>query len=70
MEIMLNLLGTEEPNFLFLRHMPPHVQTALANTTITEPCAFAEEADRISLATQRFAPRCWPQHAVAPVEAC
>ena len=60
MEMMLNLLGTEEPNFLFielfLRHMPPHVQTALANTVITEPRALAEEADRFFLATQRFAP--------------
>lgn len=57
--MMLNLLGTEEPNFLFielfLRHMPPHVQTALANTVITEPRALAEEADRFFLATQRFA---------------
>lgn len=60
MEMMLNLLGTEVPNFLFielfLRHMPPHVQTALANTSITEPRALAEEADRFFLATQRFAP--------------
>ena len=60
MEMMLNLLGTEEPNFLFielfLRHLPPHVQTALANTTITEPRALAEEADRFFLATQRYAP--------------
>ena len=60
MEMMLNLLSTEEPNFifieLFLRHMPPHVQTALANTVITEPRALAEEADRFFLATQRFAP--------------
>lgn len=60
MEMMLNLLGKEEPNFLFielfLRHMPPHVQTALANTSITEPRALAEEADRFFLATQRMAP--------------
>ncbi|XP_077395136.1 uncharacterized protein LOC144031658 [Festucalex cinctus] len=58
MEKMLNLLGAEEPNFLFielfLRHMPPHVQTALANTTISEPRALAEEADRFFLATQRY----------------
>uniref|UniRef100_A0AAV2KZF4 Gypsy retrotransposon integrase-like protein 1 n=1 Tax=Knipowitschia caucasica TaxID=637954 RepID=A0AAV2KZF4_KNICA len=60
MEVMLNLLGSEEPNFLFmelfLRHMPPHVQTALANTAITEPRALAEEADRFFLATHRFVP--------------
>ena len=60
MERMLNLLGEEEPNFLFielfLRHMPPHVQTALANTAITEPRALAEEADRFFLATQHFTP--------------
>ena len=44
MEMMLSLLGTEEPNFLF------------ANTAITEPRALAEEADWFFLATQRFAP--------------
>ncbi|XP_061668244.1 uncharacterized protein LOC133496548 [Syngnathoides biaculeatus] len=45
-EMMLNLLGAEEPNFLFmelfLRHMPPHVQTAFANTSVTDPRALAE----------------------------
>ena len=50
MEMMLNLLGTEEPNFLFmelfLQHMPPQVRTALAGARITEPGALAEEADR------------------------
>jgi len=55
--MMLNLLGTEETNVLFieqfLRHMPPHVRTALANTVITEPRALAEEADRFFLATPR-----------------
>lgn len=60
MEMMLSLLGTEEPNFLFmelfLRHMPQPVRTALANTTITEPRALAEEADRFFLATQRNSP--------------
>ena len=76
MEMMLNLLGTEEPNFLFmelfLRHMPPHVQTALANTAITEPRALAEEANRFFLATQRFTHEVLAHHAVAPplVEAC
>ena len=30
----------------FLCHLPPRVQTALANTSITEPRALAEEADR------------------------
>ena len=34
--------------------MPPHVQTALANTAITEPRALAEEADRFFLTTQHF----------------
>ena len=57
---MLGLLGTEEPNFLFieifLRHMPPHVQTALANRSITEPRELAEGADRFFLATERFSP--------------
>ena len=60
MEMMLGLLGTEVPDFLFmelfLRHMPARVQTALANTAITEPRALAEEADRFFLATQRFGP--------------
>jgi hypothetical protein len=59
-EMMLNLLGTEEPNVpimeLFLQHMPPQVQTALAGTRITEPHALAEEADRFFLATQSFVP--------------
>ena len=60
MEMMLNLLGAEEPNFLlmelFLQHMPPQVRTALAGTRITEPRALAEEADRFFLAAQSFAP--------------
>ena len=33
--------------------LPPRVQTALANTSITEPRALAEEADRFFLATQQ-----------------
>ena len=57
MEKMLNLLGGEDPRILFvetfLRHLPPRVQTALANTTITDPRALAEEADRFFLATQQ-----------------
>ncbi|KAJ8386463.1 hypothetical protein AAFF_G00169330 [Aldrovandia affinis] len=36
--------------------MPTRVQVALANTTITEPRALAEEADRFFLATQRPSP--------------
>ncbi|KAJ8389882.1 hypothetical protein AAFF_G00113510 [Aldrovandia affinis] len=60
MEKMLNLLGREKPCFLFmelfLRNMPTRVQVALANTTITEPRALAEEADRFFLATQRPSP--------------
>ena len=31
---------------IFLGHLPPRVQTALANTPVTEPRALAEEADR------------------------
>lgn len=67
MEMMLSLLGREEPNFLFielfLRHMPPHVRTALANTTTTDPRALAEEADLFFLATQRPTPeRLTPLH--------
>ena len=57
MEKMLNLLGGEDPRILFtaifLRHLPPRVQTALANTPVTEPRALAEEADRFFLATQQ-----------------
>ena len=57
MEKMQNLLGGEDPRILFvetfLRHLPPRVQTALANTTITDPRALAEEADRFFLATQQ-----------------
>ena len=60
MEMMLNLLGTEEPNFLFmevfLQHMLPQVRTALAGARITEPCTLAEEADQFFLATQTFVP--------------
>ena len=60
MEMMLNLLGAEEPNFLFmelfLQHMPPQVRTALAGTRITEPRALAEEANLFFLAAQCFAP--------------
>ena len=61
MEMMLNLLGAEEPNFLFmelfLQHMPPQVRTALAGTRITEPRALADEADRFFLAAQEFCTR-------------
>ena len=68
MEMMLNLLGDQEPNFLFrelfLRHMPPHVQTALAGSTATDPRALAEEADRYFLATHRQA-----SELLAPVRA-
>ena len=57
MEKRLNLLGGEDPRVLFmetfLRHLPSRVQTALANTSITEPRALAEEADRFFLATQQ-----------------
>ena len=57
MEMMLNLLGTEHPSFLFrelfLRHMPPHVRTALASSTTNDPRALAAEADRYFLASQQ-----------------
>ena len=57
--MMLNLLGAEEPNFLFmelfLQHMPPQVRTALAGTR-TERSALAEEANRFFLVAQSFAP--------------
>ena len=60
MEMMLNLLGTEEPNFLFmelfLQHMPPQVWTALAGVRITDQHALAEEADQLFLAIQSFVP--------------
>nr|XP_010779194.1 PREDICTED: uncharacterized protein LOC104953860 [Notothenia coriiceps] len=50
MEKMLSLLGGEDTQILFmemfLQHLPPRVQTALANTPITEPRALAGEADR------------------------
>ena len=57
MEKMLNLLGGEDPRILFvetfLHLLSPRIQTALANMTITEPRALAEEADRFFLATQQ-----------------
>ena len=57
MEKMLNLLGGEDPQILFmevfLRCLPPRVQTALANTPITDPRALAEEADRFFLAARQ-----------------
>ena len=60
MEMRLNLLGTEEPNFLFmklfLQHMPPQVRTALAGKRITDPRTLAEEVDRYFLDAQSFVP--------------
>ena len=57
---MLNLLGAQLPNFLFmelfLQHRPLQVRTALAGTRITEPRTLAEETDRFFLAAQSFAP--------------
>ena len=68
MEVMLNLLGSEQPNFLFralfLRHMPPQVRTALANSTTTDPRALAAEADLFFLAAQ-----CPTTERLAPVRA-
>jgi len=60
MEMMLNLLGTA--NFLFieqfLRHMPPHVRTALANTVITEPAHWPKRLTGSSWLPSVSPPRC------------
>ena len=71
MRMMLNLLGKEDPGFLFirlfLRHLPPHVRTALANTTITDPRELAAEADRFFLAARHPTPGLLaPVHARSP----
>ena len=71
MEMMLNLLGMEEPNFifteLFLQHIPPQVRTALAGARIDDPRALAKEADRFFLATQSSVPEVLaPTRSVSP----
>ncbi|XP_057695302.1 uncharacterized protein LOC130917681 [Corythoichthys intestinalis] len=59
MDVMLNLLGDEPPNslflVLFLRQLPAHVRTALGNSDVSDPRALAEEADRYFAATPRAA---------------
>lgn len=56
MDRMLDLLGEHKPDFLFvqlfLRQLPSQVRAALANTTITDCRALAEEADKFFLAGQ------------------
>jgi len=46
---MLDLMGRHKPNFLFterfLQQLPSQVWTGLANTTITDCQALAEESD-------------------------
>lgn len=58
MDRMLGLLGEHTPDFLFvqlfLRQLPSQVRAALANTTITDCRALAEEADRFFLAGQHY----------------
>ncbi|KAL1256234.1 hypothetical protein QQF64_011779 [Cirrhinus molitorella] len=57
MDRMLDLLGEHKPDFLFtqlfLRQLPAHVRAALANTSITDCRALAEEADKFFLASQQ-----------------
>lgn len=53
MDKMLALLGKNKPDFLFrhlfLHQLPTQVRAALANTTVTDCRALAEEADKIFL---------------------
>ena len=57
MDRMLNLLGPNKPDFLFihlfLRQLPSQVRAALANTKITDCRALAAEADKFFLAGQQ-----------------
>ncbi|XP_077439341.1 uncharacterized protein LOC144062164 [Vanacampus margaritifer] len=62
MDKMLSLLGSDEGGFvfphIFLRQLPPPVRAVLANFACLASCdyrALAEEADRVLLATRRFA---------------
>ncbi|XP_078812534.1 uncharacterized protein LOC144996713 [Oryzias latipes] len=62
MDSMLSLLGSDEGCFLFphifLRQLPPPVRAALANSprlAAGDYRGLAEEADRVLLATRRFA---------------
>ena len=56
MEMMLNLLGDEEPGSLFrelfMGHLPQRVRTALANSTAITPRDLAAEADLCFVADQ------------------
>lgn len=57
MDRMLDLLGDNKPDFLFLhlflRQLPAQVRAALANTATTDCRALAAEADKIFLASQQ-----------------
>lgn len=57
MDRMLDLLGDNNPDFLFmhlfLRQLPTHVRAALANTATTDCRALAAEADKCFLASQQ-----------------
>ena len=57
MDRMLNLMGSNKPDFLFihlfLRQLPAQVRAALANTKITDCRALAAEADKFFLAGQQ-----------------
>ncbi|KAL7868664.1 hypothetical protein SRHO_G00100480 [Serrasalmus rhombeus] len=57
MDRMLDLLGDNKPDFLFLhlflRQLPAHVRAALANTASTDCRELAAEADRCFLASQQ-----------------
>ncbi|XP_061924563.1 uncharacterized protein LOC133663866 [Entelurus aequoreus] len=62
MDSMLSLLGSEEGRFifphLFLRQLPPAARAVLANSTSLASGDYrglAEEADRVLLASRRFA---------------
>lgn len=57
MDRMLDLLGDNKPDFLFLhlflRQLPAHVRAALANTASTDCRELAAEADKCFLASQQ-----------------
>ena len=57
MDRMLDLLGDNKPDFLFLhlflRQLPTHVRAALANSASTDCRELAAEADKCFLASQQ-----------------
>ena len=63
MDKMLSLLGSHKPEFLFkelfLQQLPTQVRSALANTSITDCRALAEEADKFFLAGQQSCAAAW-----------